>query len=467
MTVNMLKRLEIGVLYRYGIRYGKCGGIYMSRKNVKWLFDEIPKLVSEGILSGEAAEKLHDYYGEAGEGKGLKTLLTIFGVLGTILISAGIVLILARNWTDLSRELRAIISFIPLVIGQVLSMFTYLKKQESVAWREASASFLMIGIGTAISLIGQTYNIPGDFDGFMLVWMLLGLPLVYLLDATLPALFYMIGITVWASSVQGENGNALFFWVLLGLVIPYVYNKIKKNPHSNPSVFLCWSLSAVMCAAIGITLEKVLPGLWIVIYSGYFACLYLYGELSFKHSPSLWQQPFKTVGLIGMLVLSYMLTYEWPWREVGWRYYRHEAGYNEIVGYFDYAIAAAVVLAALYLLYMHIRKKDIFRVLYGSVVVFSILGYLTAQYSGMTPAMLLFNAYLMVVGIYTAIDGVRMSNLRATNGGMLMVSALAAMRFFDGDIGFVARGIAFILVGAGFLVSNVLILKKRGENHEK
>lgn len=438
----------------------------MSRKNVRWLFDEIPKLVEEGILPGDTAEKLRGYYGEAAEGKGMKTLLAIFGVLGTILIAAGIILILAKNWMELSREVRTVIAFIPLVCGQAIAVYAFLKKKASIAWREASAAFLTLAVGAAVSLIGQTYNIPGDFDGFMLTWMLLGLPLVYILDATVTALFYMVGITVWAGSVQGGNGDALFFWVLLALVIPYAYHKFKRNRYSNASVFLCWSLAGILCAAIGITLEKVLPGLWIVVYTGYFACLYLLGELKFKYSPTLWQQPFKTVGVAGMLVLSFMLTYEWPWRGIGWKHYRHTAGYNEMAGYFDYIVAAGVVLAALYLLYVHIRKKDAYSVLYGSAVVFSLLGYVFAQFTGTMTAMLLNNAYLLVLGIYTVVNGIHLRKLGVTNGGMLILSLLAVMRFFDSDIGFLPKGIAFILVGAGFLVSNVLILKKRGENHE-
>ncbi|MCX7709804.1 MAG: DUF2157 domain-containing protein [Clostridia bacterium] len=439
----------------------------MSRKNVKWLYAEIPKLVSEGILSGDMADKLHQYYGEGDEGKGLKTALTIFGVLGTILIAAGIILILAKNWSELSRELRTVIAFLPLVAGQLLALYTYLKKKDSVGWREASSSFLMIAVGAAISLIGQTYNLPGDFDGFMLLWMLLGLPLVYLLDATLPALFYMIGITVWAGSVQSNNGDALFFWALLGLLTPYIYKKIKQNQYSNPSVFLCWSLSAVMCAAIGITLEKVLPGLWIIVYCGYFSCLYLLGELRFKYSPTIWQQPFKVVGTLGMLGVSFILTYEWPWNHIGWRNYRHTAGYNEIAGYFDYVVLAGVVLTAFYLLYAHWRKRDAYSVLWGSAVVLSLVGYTAAQYADSMAAMLLFNAYLLLLGIVTVIKGVRIKNLGVTNAGMLIITLLALLRFFDSDLGFVERGIAFILVGAGFLVSNILILKKRGEGHEK
>jgi hypothetical protein len=35
------------------------------------------------------------------------------------------------------------------------------------------------------------------------------------------------------------------------------------------------------------------------------------------------------------------------------------------------------------------------------------------------------------------------------------------MRFFDTDVGFLVRGLAFIGAGVGFLVVNILLLKRR------
>ncbi len=437
----------------------------MSRRNVKWLYGEIPKLVSEGIINRENADKLRDYYGESEDTAGLKTVLAIFGVLGAILIGAGIILILAKNWSDLSRAARTVLSFMPLVAGQLLVLYAFLRKRDSGAWREGTTSFLMISIGACISLIGQTYHIPGDFSGFLLSWMLLALPLIYIMDATLPALFYLVGITVWSGSVQSDRGDALLFWALLALMVPFILKKIKNNPYSNPSVFICWSLSVVLCVAIGITLEKVLPGLWIVVYSSYFVTLFLLAELRFRKAQALWQQPFKVVGTLGTLAMSYLLTYEWPWERIGFRYYRHEAGYHELAGYLDYVIAIGLVLAALYMIFIFARKRKAYPLVFASMAVLSILGYFMAQAWDTMPVVLLYNAYLLILGIYIVTRGVRAGRLGTANGGMLVLAMLAILRFFDSSMGFLERGVAFILVGAGFLVSNVMIIKRRGDKN--
>ena len=57
--------------------------------------------------------------------------------------------------------------------------------------------------------------------------------------------------------------------------------------------------------------------------------------------------------------------------------------------------------------------------------------------------------------------GIRSDSLARANFGLLLIATLAISRFFDSDLSFVTRGIGFIVVGAGFLVANILLFKKR------
>lgn len=433
----------------------------MDRKKVKWLYGEIPGLVKEGVLSSEDADRLQKHYGNLDEANGLKTALAIFGVLGAVLISAGIILLLAKNWSEFTRSARTILSFTPLIIGQILSGFVLWKKNESVAWREGAASFLFISIGAAISLIGQTYNIPGDMDTFLLVWMLLGIPLVYLMEVNLPAIFYLVGITVWSGFEQSQGGYALVFWVLLLLFLPQLYRKIKLNSYSTPSTFLSWGISLALCFAIGFTLEKLLPGLWIIIYSCYFVVLYLAGKLWFDEETAFWQQPLQTVGRLGVLSVSFLVTFKWPWEGIGVYHYRNKVDFHQYAGIFDYLFGAAFLLAALYLIYIYIRKKDYYSLLFAASAVLSVICYIIGSYAEMIIPLILYNIYMLVLGIGTVAKGIKIQHLGISNGGMLILTILAVMRFFDSTLGYFERGVAFILVGVGFLVTNMLILRKR------
>ncbi|MGE4283600.1 MAG: DUF2157 domain-containing protein [Clostridia bacterium] len=434
----------------------------MSEKNIKWLYDELPKLVEQSILTDDDAAKVKSYYGIIDEKNWLKSALAIFGTLGAILIGAGIILLLAKNWPNLSRAARTVISLAPMIVGQILVAWVLYKEKQSDAWREGVSSFAMISIGAAIALIGQTYHIPGDMGSFLFSWMILSIPLVYLMKASVPGIFYLIAITAWAGTVQSEGGNALLFWLLAALMIPHIWGNFKKDLESNRSLFLSWAVSILFCIAIGITLEKVLPGLWIVIYSSYFAVLYLVGSLYFERSSGFWEQPFKVVGLGGILVLTVMCTYEWPWKSIGWSYYRNRPGFIEWAGIADYVLAAALFAVMLYLLYRFIRKSRNNVLSFGFVPVLSAIGYLIVSVTNDNFWMLIiYNVYLFALGLETVVRGIKNQKMGITNGGMLILSMMIVLRFFDADWGFATRGIAFISIGIGFLVSNYILWKKR------
>ena len=52
------------------------------------------------------------------------------------------------------------------------------------------------------------------------------------------------------------------------------------------------------------------------------------------------------------------------------------------------------------------------------------------------------------------------TRIGTVNAGMIILGALIVARFFDVDMGFVVRGIAFILLGIGFLATNLILMKR-------
>lgn len=432
-----------------------------NSKHIQWLYRELPALMSEGVLTAETAAKLRAYYGDIKEGSKSRMALIIFGVLGALLVGSGIILLLAHNWDELSRAIRTVLSLAPMLIGQALAGWTILKKRDSIAWREGTATFLMLAIGASISLVGQTYHISGDLGKFLLTWMLLSIPLVYLLSATATALLYLWGITAWAGVQQYETGHALFFWPLIAPIIFFFVQAVKENRYSVRAVILGWGISLCLCIATGIVLEGALPGIWIIVYSGLFAVLFLVGNSWFGEAPTLWQRPFQTTGAAGIAVLAFLLTYKWPWEKIGWEHYRTGAAFHSIAAIFDYVLATVLIIIALYLLFNQMRHRQITTLLFGMAPIISIIGYLvTASATSNTSALILFNLYLFALGLVTTITGIRNGHLGTVNAGMLILAALIVSRFFDSDLGFVIRGLAFILVGIGFLLTNWMIIRR-------
>ena len=119
---------------------------------------DIQELITAEVISQDTADKMQAYY-QSKKGKSQNRLFAVFGVLGSLLVGLGIILILAHNWDELSRNVKSFIAFVPLVLAQIVCGFVLFKKQESIAWRESSATFLFVAIASSISLVAQIYNI--------------------------------------------------------------------------------------------------------------------------------------------------------------------------------------------------------------------------------------------------------------------------------------------------------------------
>ncbi len=430
----------------------------MSQKNIRWLLEEIPTLITEEILPGDVAERLRRHYGDKQQGRGIGWAVVLFSILGALLIGGGIILLLAHNWEQLSRPVRTVLSFAPLVCAQVLGGWVSWKRRDRTGWREGAGTLLTLTIGSTIALIGQTYNIAGDFGSFMLTWSLLALPVVYLLDASVPAVLYVAGIVAWVADARFSVGQPLWFWLLTALLVPYLWLTSRVNRYGMRHVLVSWALALALCIGAGFTLTRDLGETWMLVYSGVFAVLYLLGERWFGDAASWWQRPFQTLGACGVFGLSLLLTFRWPWHEVVVPWH----GNPEAM---PLAIAVGWPLAAVALWLMSLRRRQLAEVLFGALPLIVAVGYLTAGHErGVIPATILMDIYLFILGVGTLWRGVREQQLGVVNGGMLMLSTLIALRFFDGDFSFVIRGLVFMAVGVGFLMTNLILIRRKRSN---
>ncbi len=430
------------------------------KKHIRWLYDQLPVLVKDGVLSDAYAQALRDHYGEVKAHSGRMVALTICSVLGALLIGAGIILLLGHNWADLSRPVRTVLAILPLVAAQSAGAWCLVKGKDSAAWRESVSTIIMLMIGSSVALIGQTYHIPGNLTQFLFVWMVLSLPLMYLFRAVIPCLMYLAGIIGWAGSSQHDGGHGLLFWVLYAGSVPHIWLTMRKDRFSIPSGILGWGF-CLQAAWIGVALERVVPGLWIIVYMGLFATLYLAGAYWFDDAPSGWQKPMQLVGAAGIAILTLMLTYEWAWDDVGWRCRHYGYRYHQGAVWVDFLLAALTPIAALTLLATAVRRGELWRVSFGVAAIVGVIGFaIAAIVATETPCMLLCNAYAFGLGITTIIYGIRYGRIGTVNGGMGILSALLILRFFDGEFSFLARGCAFIVLGIGFLSTNVVLARR-------
>jgi uncharacterized membrane protein len=429
----------------------------MNRKSgIRWLFSELPDLVSGGVIDPAGAGRIRSHYGEPEARNAVKTALVIFSILGALLIGGGVILLLAHNWDDLGRGVRAVLSFLPLLAAQSLALWAAWSGRRSAAWREGTGTSLMLAIGSSIALVSQTYHISGEPADFVLTWMLLGLPLVYLLDASAPAAIYWAGITNWAGIQWAGGTQPILYVLLMALAVPHFVLASRENRYAPRPALLGWVL--VICLTVGtaFSLTRHTEELWILAYSGVFGVMFLAGSLWFGQGSSAWQSPFRTGGAIGATFLAWLFTFHGVWGH-GSYWHTDLTGPNLWDGAYLLVLAAALV----WLWAKSLMRKAYGFLLLGAMPALAAICYFVSRNSGYEViSAALFNLYLFGLGLLTVISALRQRKMAQMNLGLLVLSALLLTRFFDSDLSFLFRGVAFIVVGAGFLAANMMMARR-------
>lgn len=433
----------------------------VSSKNIQWLEKELPILKQADVVSAETAGHIKSYY-QNQTISGLHWAVVAFAVLGSLLIGGGIILLFAHNWEELSRPTRAALSFCPLIAGALLSITAMIKNGGS-ALRESAGIFHSLMVGASIALVGQTYHIPGDAPGFMLTWALLVLPLQFLLSSTGAYLIYLGLIGGWSIAAQADYGQAAAYWLLLLPAIGKLWGMLKIKRHEPDTLVSFFGLLLAMLISVGVVFEKTVPGLWIVAYSALLGGVALIGLKFYGHEDG-WSNPPKTVGIIGIGVLSYLFTWTYFWEGIGWDHVRHSWHYKPWGESFDISITLIFILIWLIGIFRTIRTRTFETITLSTFPILGSLCFLLGMSDGDHMAVvngLVFNGFMLFFGIMYIVLGCRQVKLRQLNGGMAVVSLLLITRFFDDGFSFIARGIIFILLGSSFLTANLVMLKRK------
>ncbi len=421
------------------------------------LLKDIDELIEAGVISDEVAEDIRAYY-QREKGFSTNRLFMVFGVMGAILVGLGIILIIAHNWDDLSRTIKTIFAFIPLVIGQILCGYARFIKRDSPVWRESAAAFLCFAIAASISLISQIYNIPGNLSGFLLVWMLLSMPLIYVMDVSIVSLICIVGITWYACETSYwhyPNLPSYPYWALMGVVLPHYLKLFKTSPGSNALFFHHWLIPLSFIIVLG-TLAEDHGTLMSVAYMSLFGVFYLTGNHRSLRNQVASRNGFKVLGLMGMVVLLLMFSFDSFWEAV--IDLRSE---TNLLFTPELWVAIVLTIAALVMLIRSLKnlnsdtQQDYVSWIFVVFVVLFLIGLYTKL------PVVLVNVLLFSLGIYKIREGNQRDHLGVMNFGLLIIIALVISRFLDADLTFVVRGLLFILVGVGCFFANYQLLKRR------
>ena len=439
-----------------------------NRWAIRWLRSQLPELVASGVISSENARAIERHYEHDQPRTNFGFI--ILAALGSALVAAGIILLIAHNWDELSRARRTGIAFLPLLLAQTLVVFTLMRRNESRPWREAAAIFDVAAVATAISLISQTYQVQGTFADFMRTWLLLSIPIVYLLRTTVGAMAYVIGSVVWLFARWGtfsSQGNPMLFWLLLMLVIPYVAIRFRRDRDSREAATLVIILALAALFGVGATADFADANVGAIAYAGLTTGIYLCG-IKFFPQPAGRLHPLAVLGGIAIGVVTIVLSFESNWRMTYHAAVPRSSAANLAVAVELLFPVAAVCLASFDLF----RRRAELSLSAALLPIVAAIAWAIANLCEFSndrwqstrcsfAAATVINCYALLLGIDILSRGIRKNSIARANFGLLLIAALAISRFFDSDLSFVTRGVGFIIVGVGFLVANLLLFKRR------
>jgi hypothetical protein len=311
----------------------------------------------------------------------------------------------------------------------------------------------MLMLAACIALISQTYHIQGDFNDFLLVWMLLSIPLMYLMNATLPALFYLVGISSWA--LNSEPEQTYWYWLLLLAAVPHLLKNMYLDKNLLRARLLGWVFAMSFVFAWFRLMDYGYDSYNLIATGIFIAAFYLLGERIYHEREQIVYKPFQFVTVCIAFVLLMILGYDWP--DITLVAQEMAMGTKQIF------FLVATILAGLTYLYLVFKDwKEGRRLNYFIILlpVFLVIGIMLSNQASKAAAIVLANAYLFGFGLYYIKYGIETHRLSLVNLGMFFISALIVARFFDTDWSFVIKGLVFILLGIGFLYVNVVLAKR-------
>lgn len=412
-------------------------------RHSRWFVKEIPTLIAKGIITPVVAKRLVDYYTGPDNPHGSRNwAIAAFSILGSVLVGSGIILLFAYNWSDLSRAARAGLAFTPLLAAQVMAAQLLVVGDKRPGRSEGSATFVMLALGACMAVVTQIYHLSEYVSAFIPVWMLLSLPLVYIFNATVPAMFYVVGVTGWVCHARAIGVNPNLFWLLAAGAAPFMWKTAVERRYSLLTAWLFWVTA--ICQPFALVALMDLQGYesGILGYASLFAALYLAGCIWFGNATSLGQQPLQVVGWSGLSVIGLMSTYgEWVQRDI----------------YTSDPVVYLVFAVVMVLLAFAIARKLYEGAFFGAFPFVLLIG------GQVSYTLVVLNVYIAAVALITLISGYRKNRAGRFNAGLLLLSALIACRFFDSNVALLSRGLAFIAVGLAFTMANRVMSRRKQE----
>ncbi|MCH2195135.1 DUF2157 domain-containing protein [Kordia sp.] len=412
----------------------------------------LPELVENGIITEEIAQNINNYYETTSESNPNR-LFIVFGILGATLVGLGIILIMAHNWDDFPKSIKLALAFAPMLIGQFILGYGIVKGK-SMVWKEAATACLFFAVGACIAIVSQVYHVSGDIESYLLAWVVLCTPLLYVTKSKAAIILHLVFCTYFAVEVNFTFRGTTFpqiYFILLAVSIPRYIEMLKSKIPSASLYMLHWMFPLSLIISLPTCIESNFE-IGSLLYILLFGVFYNIGQLPYFKDKSLLQNSYSFFGSLGTVIILLIMSFKDPWR--------FNINHN-LIFFSEFISIAILFISACILLYLN-NKQQKLRGSHLFQYTFLIFGaiFLIGQTNPML-APIFVNILLLILGLVTIKIGTDKLHFGLLNYGLLIIAAVITFRFYDTDISFALRGIIFLLLGIGFFVANYIMFKKQ------
>tara|TARA_R110002126_G_scaffold13118_4_gene57028 strand:+ start:171428 stop:172579 length:1152 start_codon:yes stop_codon:yes gene_type:complete len=199
------------------------------------------------------------------------------GLVGIALLSifGGAALIVAANWADISGSLKLLVHF---SINAALAYILWQGKESGHFWKREGAVFILAGLNlTLIALIGQVFQLSGDLDSALLLWLIITTPFIFLFGTS------RMNAVMWTAG----------FIITLGLNLYEIIDQLDMPSYKKECLFIFVAASipgVLLLSGMNAKLRALRPewqqsyilaGSGLIIATGVLTSLAWYGDASF------------------------------------------------------------------------------------------------------------------------------------------------------------------------------------------
>lgn len=361
-------------------------------------------------------------------------------VLAAALVGGGIILLLAHNWADLSRPVRAVLSYVPLALSYATLLAAYGKEQ---AAKEGAGAFHALALIAALALIGQTYHSGGD------VWDLLRNSAILLLPVALlyPAQSSACAFILFAAGLLFQNTLMPADWLLAAAGGILLWRQ-------RGSVLAWFVALFAFLLLMRLLFDYMDEVAWQAVYVAV-PLYYVLGRVFCGQDYA--RNPLASIGAAGILLLALLSA----WDDRGLFTNNFLWGIPIWVAIFVYLAAGLAVVAVVLVVQKRLRFEQ---AAFAALLPLMLFANYWLQTSDLMTNTLANKGFLLMsftLGLCLAIVAERQQRWLKFNAALLLLCNALAAAFFDEMYSFMLRGIVFIIIGLILLFANLFLMKKR------